>query len=266
MSAPPSEAPATVELGDGFIYVRRPDGRAAILAPHLQSAAVAGMMTPASVNARAAGELRDWLSSWGLEPSMPLAQVDQVHGTAVMEVGSQAAAAGTQGQADGMWSDSAEVILAVKAADCAPVWLADVASQRFAVVHAGWRGVADGIIAKVVNALRAQGTQVGDLTVAVGPHLRPCCFEIGPEVAQRFSHVEGALAPADGLTPTRLRSDSVALDLSAAIRADLAGCGVRDEQIFTATACTRCHPELFHSYRRNGSGGPLMAAVAARRA
>jgi copper oxidase (laccase) domain-containing protein len=40
---------------------------------------------------------------------------------------------------------------------------------------------------------------------------------------------------------------------------------VRGEQVFVATACTRCHPELFHSYRRNGSGGPLMAAVAARR-
>ena len=98
MSAPPSEAPATVELGDGFIYVRRPDGRAAILAPHLQSAAVAGMMTPASLNARDASELREWLSSWGLEPSMPLAQVDQVHGTSVIEVGSPAGAAGTLGQ------------------------------------------------------------------------------------------------------------------------------------------------------------------------
>ena len=266
MSAPPSEAPATVELGDGFIFVRRPDGRAAVLAPHLQSAAVAGMMTPASVNARDAGELREWLSSWGLEPSMSLAQVDQVHGTSVIEVGAPAVSARTYGQADGMWSDSGEVILVVKAADCAPVWLADVASQRFAVVHAGWRGVADGIIVKAVQALRDQGTDVSALTVAVGPHLRPCCFEIGPEVAQRFSHIDGALAPAAGLKPERLRSDSVALDLSVAIQSALAECGVRGEQVFTATACTRCHPELFHSYRRNGSGGPLMAAVAARRA
>jgi YfiH family protein len=263
VSAQPSEAPATVELGDGFIYVRRPDGQAAVLAPHLQSAAVAGMMTPASVNARHASELRAWLSQWGLDASMPVAQVDQVHGTAMVEMGSATARAQTQ--ADGMWSDSPEVILAVKAADCAPVWFADVASRRFALVHAGWRGVADGIIAEALGSLRAQGTDVADLTVAVGPHLQSCCFEIGPEVGNRFSQIEGAVLPATGMKATRQRSDSMVLDLSRAIRANLTLAGVRDEQIFTATACTRCHAELFHSYRRNGAGGPLMAAVAVRR-
>lgn len=265
MSATPSEAPATVELGDGFIYVRRPDGHAAVLAPHLQSAAVAGMMTPAGVDARSTSELREWLSCWGFGASVPLAQVDQVHGTAVIEVGSTIADADTQVQADGMWSDSPDVVLAVKAADCAPIWFADVASPRFALVHAGWRGVAGGIIASTLDSLRAQGTDVMALTVAVGPHLQSCCFEVGPEVASRFSHFEGAVLPATGLKLARQRSDSMALDLSAAIRASLTVAGVRDEQIFTATACTRCHDDLFHSYRRNGSGGPLMAAVAVRR-
>jgi purine-nucleoside/S-methyl-5'-thioadenosine phosphorylase / adenosine deaminase len=261
VSTAPSEAPATVELGGGFIYVRRPDGRAAVLAPHLQSAGVAGMMSPSLVNARDAGELRSWLEDWGFEPALPVAQVNQVHGTEIIA----ASEAGTASEADGLWSDAGGIILTVKAADCAPVWLADMSSKRFALVHAGWRGVANGIIAVAIDALAAAGSKMDELAVAVGPHLRPCCFEVGPEVADRFASIGGAVLPASVLTAPRQRQDSVALDLSAAMRADLGDLGVRDEQIFIATACTRCHPELFHSYRRNGSGGPLMAAVAARR-
>lgn len=266
MSAASSEAPSSVELGDGFIYVRRPDGQAAIFAPHVQSAGVAAMMTPSGVNARNVDELRAWLSHWGFE-AQAMVHVNQMHGTSVVEIGPRGNASGDEAtaDADGMWSSSAAVVLAVKAADCAPVWVADIASQRFALVHAGWRGVADGIIVSALKALSARGTSVEELTVAVGPHLRPCCFEVGPEVARRFAHVAGAVLPADRLKSARQRTDSVALDLSAAIRASLIGAGVRDEQVFAATACTRCHPELFHSYRRNGSGGPLMAAVAARR-
>jgi len=140
-----------------------------------------------------------------------------------------------------------------------------MASKRFALVHAGWRGVADGIIASAVDALAAGGSQAQELAVAVGPHLRPCCFEVGPEVAERFAAIEGAIKSADQLRVQRRRDDSVSLDLAAAILADLSDLGVRGEQVFVATACTHCHPDLFHSYRRNGSGGPLMAAIAARR-
>jgi YfiH family protein len=262
VSAAPSEAPATVELGGGFIYVRRPDGYAAILVPHLQSAGVAGMMSTSRVNGRSVDELRAWLEQWGFEPALPLAQVNQVHGTAVVRAQPDE---GASADADGLWSDSGGCILAVKAADCAPIWLADMSSKRFALVHAGWRGVAAGIVASAIDAFAAEGSKTEELAVAVGPHLRPCCFEVGPEVAKLFSAVEGAVLPAEQMAAPRLRDDSMALDLSAAIRADLSDLGVRDEQIFVATACTRCHPELFHSYRRNGSGGPLMAGVAARR-
>jgi len=70
----------TVELGGGFIHVRRHDGAAATFVPHLQSAGVMGLVSPVSVNARDGGELRAWLGAWGFEPARPLAQVEQVHG------------------------------------------------------------------------------------------------------------------------------------------------------------------------------------------
>jgi YfiH family protein len=251
-----------VELGGGFIAIRRPDGASAILVPHLQSAGVAGMITPHSVNARNDLELTRWLQEWGFPSDFAVAQVDQVHGAAVARVSSGELAVR---DADGLWSDSSNVILTVKAADCAPVWLADMSSSRFALAHAGWRGVAAGIVASVVEALRGQGTNVEELTVAIGPHLQSCCFEVGPEVARHFARIEGAVLGPERLVVERRRSDSVALDLGAAIRAQLHALGVRSEQIFAATACTRCHPETLHSYRRNGSGGPLMAAIAVRR-
>jgi YfiH family protein len=256
----PAPAGATaVELGGGFIHVRRPDGQAAVFVPHLQSAGVAGLMSPRTVNARNGDEVRNWLDAWGFSSSRAFAQVDQVHGTDVV-----AASANTR-QADGLFADGDDVILSVKAADCAPVWFADMSAHRFALVHAGWRGVADGIVSAAVRALTASGSSASELAVAVGPHLQRCCFEVGPEVSARFAGIPGAVLARDVLTVERTRDDSVALDLSAAITAGLREAGIRDEQTFVATACTRCHPEYFHSYRRNGSGGPLMAAIAARR-
>jgi YfiH family protein len=217
------------------------------------------MMSPQAVNARHVDEIRDWLDAWGFASS-PLAQVEQVHGTDIV-----AARADSMQPADGLYANGDAVILCVKAADCAPVWFADMSTNRFALVHAGWRGVASGILAAAVRAMTARGSGPSELAVAVGPHLQRCCFEVGPDVAQRFAAVPGAVLVPEKLTTPRTRDDSVALDLSAAIKASLHDAGVRDEQTFVATACTRCHPELFHSYRRNGAGGPLMAAIAARR-
>ena len=65
----------------------------------------------------------------------------------------------------------------------------------------------------------------------------------------------------DRLVFQRQRKDSVSLDLAAAIVARFRRCGVMEEHIHIASACTRCRADLFHSYRRRGSGGPLMAAV-----
>jgi purine-nucleoside/S-methyl-5'-thioadenosine phosphorylase / adenosine deaminase len=261
VSAAPSDAAETVELGGGFLHVRRPDGSAATFVPHLQSAGVAGLVSPASVNARDIAELRGWLAAWGFGAARPLAQVEQVHGKDVVELPLAREAA----QADGLVAAGGDAILSVKAADCAPVWFADMASDRFALVHAGWRGVGAGVIAAATDALVSFGTKPEDLAVAIGPHLRPCCFEVGPEVAQGFARDAGAVLAPTSLTCARKREDGVALDLAAAIRSRLHDVGVREEQIFTATACTRCHAALFHSYRRNGAGGPLMAAIAARR-
>jgi YfiH family protein len=216
-------------------------------------------MSTAAVNARLAEDIGRFAQAAGVR-AVDLATVQQAHGATVVKVPPMQ----PHVAADGLWSDD-EAVLAVKVADCAPVWLADTASRRFALLHAGWRGVSAGIAASAVAALAQAGTDPARLAVAVGPHLQSCCFEVGPEVAERFSRWPKSVKPGAQLRAERSRSDSFALDLGAAITAQLREAGVAEESISLATACTRCNPHhLFHSYRRNGAGGPLMVALAAR--
>ncbi|MBC5807720.1 MAG: hypothetical protein DLM53_07670 [Candidatus Eremiobacter antarcticus] len=229
-------------------------------------------MSSAAVDARSDDGVRTWLDSCGIGSDVELFPVNQVHGSTVIH----AAASLTEppADADGLWTETPSNALVVRVADCAPVWiLAEGDRTAFALVHAGWKGVAAGIIEAAVNALAGASTPVtgqqapapwksaGSLTAAIGPHLRPCCFEVGPEVAALYASVPGALQPASALRAQRMRPDGVSLDLSRAIIARFEGCGVSAESVSVATACTRCNPALLHSYRRNGAGGPLMAAV-----
>lgn len=244
-------------MGGGFSVVAR-GSSTAIRAP-FPSANFLGLLSTAAVDARSEDDLRGWLRSFGIGSDVELVTVNQVHGTTVIH----AATTDPPAEADGIWTEARSTALAVKTADCAPVWiLADGERTAFALVHAGWRGVAAGIIETAVSALIGAGAEnAGRLRAVIGPHLRPCCFEIGPEVAALYAHVPGALHPASALTAERLRHDSVSLDLSRAIVARFESCGVAAKSVSVATACTRCNPTLLHSYRRNGAGGPLMAAV-----
>jgi polyphenol oxidase len=245
------------KLGGGFTS-QSWRGEGVVSAPGLADCGVRAFMSTAGLNARLPEDVGRFAQAAGLRIE-DLATVQQAHGASIVRV----PPAQPQTAADGLWSD-ADGVLAVKVADCAPVWLADAASRRFALLHAGWRGVTAGIAAAAVATLQKAGSDPAQLVVAIGPHLQACCFEVGPEVAERFSRWPKSVKPAAQLRIERNRSDSFALDLGAAIAAQLRDSGVGEERIFAATACTRCNATLFHSYRRNGAGGPLMIALAAR--
>jgi YfiH family protein len=149
----------------------------------------------------------------------------QVHSGTVHE-----AVAGQRGvEGDGLWTSEPGLPLLVLAADCVPIVLAGTNGEpRLAVLHAGWRGLVDGIVEAGVRALGG-----GSLAAAVGPSIGPCCYEVGPEVSERFD--------AD-LTAGRM------LDLRQAVERRLAAAGVPAVERFDL--CTMCHPELFFSHRR----------------
>lgn len=252
--------PTTVNLGGGFVYLRRADGHAAIIASGIAGTGAVGMMSSSDVDLREDGELRRWLQWWAFPDRARLRRVNQVHGADVVSASSYN---GGFPDADGMWTRSPSDVLVVRAADCAPVWIVDPRTKAVALVHAGWKGVVAGVIERAVGALVAAGADAADLHAAVGPHIGRCCFEVGPEVADRFARDPGAVASVSYLIAERRRDDGQALDLTAAIVHRLATSGLHGSRMQACYACTRCHPQWFHSYRRNGTGGPLMAAIGA---
>jgi YfiH family protein len=150
---------------------------------------------------------------------------------------------------DGWWSDEPGQGMMLVTADCLPVAIArrNGAPPALAVLHVGWRGLLEGI---VENGVRALG--VGSLTAAIGPGIGPCCYEVGPDVAEPYEATFGAEVLNDGK-----------LDLWRATELALERTGVAE--IERTDLCTYCHPELFFSHRRDrGTTGRqgVIAAVA----
>jgi len=97
-----------------------------------------------------------------------------------------------QEDADALIENTPGIAIGVKTADCVPILLADPVSRAVAAIHAGWRGTAAGIVAAAIRCMASEfGTQPEDIHAAIGPSIRPCCYEVGPEVAIEF----GVLPP-----------------------------------------------------------------------
>jgi YfiH family protein len=118
--------------------------------------------------------------------------------------------------------------LMVLVADCYPVALSD--GERAAVLHCGWRPLAAGIVERAVGSFDAAPA------AAVGPGIGGCCYEVGPDVAERFEDVPGALA-------------GRMLDLRRVIAARLADAGVTE--VAHLDRCTSCEPRRYFSHRRD---------------
>jgi polyphenol oxidase len=179
----------------------------------------------------------------------------QVHGAAVV----RADADGPLGEADAALATRTGVSVGVVTADCVPVLLA--AGGAVAAVHAGWRGLAAGVIPRAVEAL-AEAAPGAALVAAVGPCIRGCCYEVDAPVLDALrARFGGALDAA--LRPAR--PGHALVDLAALARAALRGAGVADERVgVVAGACTRCDAARFHSYRRDGpAAGRLLSWIEA---
>lgn len=154
--------------------------------------------------------------------------------------------------ADGHVTRSPGVLLTVSVADCVPVSLVDTATRTVALVHAGWRGVAAGIVEKALQRLRHQeGEREEEVWLHCGPAICGACYEVGPEVHAAVSPEHPAPAvPAP-------------IDLRAAIVRRVEGCGVAPARVTVSGHCTRCGPGAFFSHR-GGSPARQMALLGLR--
>jgi YfiH family protein len=196
-------------------------------------------------------------------PPEPLLRPRQVHGTRVVVLTRDAALPDDPGEADAVVSERPALPIGVVTADCLPILVA-TPGGRVAAVHAGWRGLAAGVIGEALAALAALAPE--GLTGAVGvigPRVGPACYEVDAPVvealARRFANaLEDALA--------QTRPGHWQLDLAALARVELARAGLAERRIAAlADACTACDARRFHSYRRDGPGsGRLFHWIAAR--
>jgi purine-nucleoside/S-methyl-5'-thioadenosine phosphorylase / adenosine deaminase len=172
----------------------------------------------------------------------------QVHGTVVQRVSAQDGSGGEAVaiDADGHATTLRGVGVMVLVADCLPVVLGS--EGAVAALHAGWRGLAAGVLEEGVRAVRELGGE-GEIAAVIGPGAGPCCYEVGEEVHAAFD---------ERSTPGR-RSAGRNLDLPGLARERLEAAGVaRVEDVGVCTVCDR----RYFSHRREGLGAGRQAAVA----
>lgn len=167
--------------------------------------------------------------------------VRQVHGTRVLTVGPGDGVSLLRDgraieEADGMLSCVAGAMLAVQAADCVPVLIADTGKRVVGAFHAGWRGTVAGIVEQGIAQMRQEfGCRVEDLTGAVGPAIGPCCYTVGEEVLHRFAAAFGYAAEL-----FEQRGEQMYLDLHAANRRQLLTAGLSADRVNVVGECTAC--------------------------
>ncbi|MCG8587763.1 MAG: polyphenol oxidase family protein [Proteobacteria bacterium] len=184
----------------------------------------------------------------------------QVHGTAVARPTPGGACA--PAEADAIASHAPGLAVAVVTADCVPILAAARDGRAVAAIHAGWRGLAEGVVEAGIEALRALAP--GTLVAAIGPAIGACCYEVDAPVLDALGARFGG--PALSAACTTTRPGRARVDLAALVRVDLVRRGLSEAAIggFEG-ACTRCDATRFHSYRRDGPrSGRLLHHVAAR--
>jgi YfiH family protein len=190
----------------------------------------------------AAGDARAFLPS-------PPAWLDQVHGTTVAIIAGESHTGARV--ADAAVTRERDAVLAVRVADCLPVLLAARDGHVVGIAHAGWRGLAHGVIENTVAAME---TSPSNVVAWFGPAIGPDAFEVGADVFRAFTDFDAGAAASFLATghPGRWRADLYAL---ATRRLERAGV----QAVFGGGFCTYSDPERFYSYRRARETGRMAA-------
>jgi YfiH family protein len=192
-------------------------------------------------------------------PDTPI-WLQQVHGVAVHHARrhgrSTSDSIDHEPVADAAVTDEPGVVLAVLTADCLPVILADLHGRAIGVVHAGWRGLAGGVLENTIAALRGLLPDEAELCAWLGPAIGPDAFEVGDEVRQAFVRNDSgaALGFRPGVRPGKWQADLYAL---ARRRLAIAGVG----WVGGGGLCTFADASRFWSYRRRSAGGRMATLV-----
>ncbi len=178
-----------------------------------------------------------WARLQELLPGSRIVCLNQVHSDRIIRA--EHVSDGSFPEADGVISEDPAVVLCIRTADCVPVllWAAD--APVIAAVHAGWRGLAGGILPKAVRLMGECGAQ--KIHVSMGPSIGPCCYEVGPEVIHALR-----------TEPDRRDADRSFVDLHRVARDQVLTAGIARDRIHQVQSCTCCNRGSFFSHRRDG--------------
>lgn len=196
----------------------------------------------------------------GYEPAR-IFELSQVHGRRARQVEAHEDASEVRREeGDALLTAAAGVAIGIRAADCLPLLIGDPETGAVAAVHSGWRGTSVGVgVATVEALLQRSAVPASRLCAAIFPHIRACCFEVGDEVAETLAAVVS-----DREVIVR-GHDKPHVDLARVVRAQLTAAGMDAALIDDVPGCTRCEPERFFSYRREGQrSGRHLAVIIAR--
>jgi purine-nucleoside/S-methyl-5'-thioadenosine phosphorylase / adenosine deaminase len=214
----------------------------------------------------------------------PLVQLKQIHSSVVQRVDAVPPRAALAG--DGLITNTPGLLLAIKTADCVPVLVADAKRRAVGAFHAGWRGTVARVVEKGIGEMRRQfGSLPRDLHAVIGPCVRRCCYQVGPEERTAF---ESQFSYADELFEEVFDADAIHvryphlflnqrapghgdlgpeihLDLVEANQRQLLDTGIREEHISVIDGCTACDTSRFFSHRAEfGQTGRMMAVIGIR--
>jgi YfiH family protein len=188
-----------------------------------------------------------------LLPSEPI-WLEQVHGTAVVNPQSMSTS-DTTPRADAIMATASGTVCTIMTADCMPVLLADASGKVVGAAHAGWRGLASGVIQNTVSQLREAGAE--EIVAWLGPGIGPDRFEVGEDVRAAFEHLGSAAKLA--FVPIADKSGKYLADLPALARLVLARVGVK--RVAGGDRCTVSEPAEFYSFRRDQETGRMATMI-----
>ena len=182
-------------------------------------------------------------------PSDGLVLMRQVHGDTIRVIDGDGPPPACVPDCDGLITARPGVALAVKTADCVPIFFVDAVRRVIGVAHAGWRGTALGIAGRMIDTFTERfGSRPADILSAVGPAVGGCCYQVDHPVQAAFA----ASAAAGRVLRPCPEEGRWMLDLESANRLQLEAAGVASGNILSAGLCTVCGQELFFSHRASG--------------
>ncbi|MFU8859983.1 MAG: peptidoglycan editing factor PgeF [Cyclonatronaceae bacterium] len=196
-------------------------------------------------------EKREWFLNTLDIPVSSVAFARQVHSADVLYVKRP----GTVDGADGFVTDQNGLALAIQVADCAAVFLADLAGGVIGAAHAGWKGAAGNIVLNTIAQMQAKGAKPDNMRAWISPCIGTARFEVGDEVAGQF--------PEEFVNRTGFKKPHV--DLKGFIKSQLLISGLAGDRIYTDPGCTYDDSERFYSYRRQKErAGRMMGIIMLR--